>query len=322
MEYPMLNLKFIASVAERDVDLVLVEEFTVNDEFRDFFSSRVYGIHVLAKSLGAWHSVSDTALGESDVVHVFQSEEGKRIALLIENKIDAPAQPTQPERYRKRGEKGVAEGLWDEFQTCIVAPEEYLEFANESDRYDCAISYEELLSFFVSRRQRDPRFLYKAQIIHEAILKRREPYKPKISKEMTEFVKDYVEMAKKEHPDLRPFPAKPRPAGSTWITFKPAGYSSDVSLSHQLTGGYVKLFIADAAKKFEEWKARIEPHLSEGMTLDVAGKSVGLSLEVPKIDPLRKSVNAQEAEVRVALEAAKQIDAVYRKAIKDPAGNA
>jgi hypothetical protein len=81
------------------------------------------------------------------------------------------------------------------------------------------------------------------------------------------------------------------------------------------------LFIADAARKFEEWKARIEPHLSEGMTFDVAGKSVGLSLEVPKVDPLGKSVDAQLAEVRMALEAAKQIDAVYRKAMKQPIGN-
>ena len=39
----MLNLKFIPSIAERDVDLVLVEESTVNDEFRDFFSSRACG---------------------------------------------------------------------------------------------------------------------------------------------------------------------------------------------------------------------------------------------------------------------------------------
>jgi len=38
----------------------LVEEFTVNDEFRDFFSSRAYGIPVFAQSLGSWHSVSTT----------------------------------------------------------------------------------------------------------------------------------------------------------------------------------------------------------------------------------------------------------------------
>lgn len=312
----MLNLKFVSSFMERDVDLVLVEEFTVNDEFREFFSSRVYGMPILAKPLGAWHSVSDASLGESDVVHLFQSDEGKVVALLIENKIGAPPQPTQAERYRKRGEKGITEGFWAEFRTCLVAPEQYLAAGTEADLYDCAISYEELLSFFASRRHRDPRFLYKAKVIQEAIQKRREGYQPTISPEMTKFVEDYVALAKKEYPQLHVLPAKPRPAGSTWVTFKPHDYARSASLSHQLTGGYVKLFLADEAKNFDDWQTRIGPHLEEGMRLEPAGKSVGLSFPVPVLDPLKRSVNDQIAEVRAALEAAVRIDSVYRAAVK------
>jgi hypothetical protein len=315
----MLNLKFVASFMERDVDLVLVEEFAVNDEFREFFSSRAYGMPILAKSLGAWHSVSDPALGESDVVHLFQSEEGKNVALLVENKIDAPPQAKQAERYRKRGEKGITEGLWEEFRTCLVAPEQYLAAAAEADLYDCIISYEELMSFFVSRRRRDPRFLYKAQVIREAIQKRRTGYQPIISPEMTKFVEEYVALATKEVPSLHVLPAKPRPAGSTWVTFKPHDYARYASLSHQLTGGYVKLFLTDAAKDIDQWQARFSPFLEEGMLLDLAGKSVGLSLPVPKLDPLGRSVADQISEVRAGLAAAKRIDAVYRKAMTAPA---
>jgi hypothetical protein len=271
---------------------------------------------VFAESLGAWHSVSDPTLGESDVVHLFRSEEGKNVALLIENKIDAPPQPAQAERYRKRGEKGITEGSWEEFRTCLVAPEQYLAAGTETGHYDCAISYEELLSFFVSRRHRDPRFLYKAQVIREAIQKRRDGYQPKVSLEMTKFVEDYVALAKKEYPQLHVLPAKPRPAGSTWVTFKPHDYARNASLSHQLTGGYVKLFLADEAKQFEKWLTRIEPHLEDGMTLEPAGKSVGLAVPVPMLDPLKRSVADQIAEVREGLAAAARIDSVYRKTLK------
>lgn len=54
------------------------------------------------------------------------------------------------------------------------------------------------------------------------------------------------------------------------------------------------------------------------MDFDVAGKSLGLALDVPVIDPLNKSVAAQVAEVRAALQAAKRIDAVYRMALRTP----
>ena len=314
----MLNLKFVSSFMERDVDLVLVEEFTVNEDFRDFFSSRAYGMPVLGESLGAWHSVSDPTLGESDVVYLFRSEEGKIIALLIENKIDAPPQPAQAERYRKRGERGVTEGLWQEFRTCVVAPEQYLSAGTETSLYDCPISYEELLSFFVSRRHRDRRFLYKAQVIREAIQKQRDGYQPKISPEMTRFVAEYVAVAEVEYPQLRVLPAKPRPAGSTWITFKPNDYPRSASLNHQLTGGYVKLFLADAAREFEVWQARLSPWLETGMSVTQAGKSVGLVVSVPVLDPLGQSVADQLSDVREGLAAAARVDAVYRKAMQSP----
>ena len=88
----MLDIPFIASVAERDIDLVVLEELSVSDEFRDWFSSRVYGAPVYQAEIGAWHSVVSGALGESDVLFVFTSQLGQRIALLIENKISAPPQ--------------------------------------------------------------------------------------------------------------------------------------------------------------------------------------------------------------------------------------
>src|SRR5208337_5665747 len=90
----MNELKFVASVAERDLDFVLVEELSVNDEFCDWFTSRLYRKPVFVASIGAWHSVTDANLGETDVLYMFKSDEDGRIALLIENKM--------PEHNRSR----------------------------------------------------------------------------------------------------------------------------------------------------------------------------------------------------------------------------
>jgi hypothetical protein len=139
----MNELKFVASVAERDLDFVLVEELSVNDEFCDWFTSRLYREPVFASSIGAWHSVSDASLGETDVLYMFKSDEDGRIAVLIENKIDAGAQPTQAARYQQRGEKGKQAKDWDDFMTCLVAPSQYLIGANQADNYDSQVSYEE-----------------------------------------------------------------------------------------------------------------------------------------------------------------------------------
>ena len=85
----MLELKFVASIAERDIDLLVMEELSVSTEFREWFSSRVFGEPIYQSEIGTWHSVSDVQLGESDLVFLFEAVDGPRTAVLIENKIDA-----------------------------------------------------------------------------------------------------------------------------------------------------------------------------------------------------------------------------------------
>jgi len=165
----MLELKFVAKIAERDVDLLVMEEFTVSTEFCEWFSSRIFGEPIFQSKIGAWHSVSDAQLGESDLIFLFEAVDGPRTAILIENKIDAPPQPQQGERYQLRGEKGLKEGYWEIFKTCVIAPSKYLSSSKHSESYDVEISYEEILAYFQSRRTRSDRFSYKARILLEGI---------------------------------------------------------------------------------------------------------------------------------------------------------
>jgi hypothetical protein len=285
----MLKLKFVASIAERDIDLLLMEEISVSNEFREWFSSRVFGEPIFQSTIGAWHSVSD-ADRESDIVYIFEGISGERIAILIENKIDAPPQQDQGERYHKRGENGLKEGDWDEYKTCVIAPDKYLSSSKHSEIYDIEISYEEILAYFQSRRHRDERFSYKARILLEGIEKNRKGYQPKYSEEMTNFVMDYHTFAADKCPKLGMQEAKPRPAGSTWVMFYPDALSKKgINLAHQLTKGLVKVFFKGQAEAIDTLKKKYDSILPSNAFITLAGKSVAISVKVSKIDPLSKS---------------------------------
>lgn len=297
----MLELKFVASIAERDIDLLVMEELSVSDEFREWFSSRVFGEPIFQSKIGAWHSVSDAQLGESDIVFLFEAIDGPRTAILIENKIDAPPQPQQGQRYRSRGEKGLKEGYWEKFKTCVIAPSKYLSSSKHTESYDINVSYEELLAYFQSRSPIDGRFPYKARILLEGIEQNRRGYQPEHNDQMTKFVSDYYAYVTGEYPHLGMQEAKPRPAGSTWIMFYPKTFPKGVNLTHQLTAGLVKAFFTGQAESFDALQEKYKSILPDNSSIDVAGKSVAISVEVPKIEPLSISFSDQKEKVKQAL---------------------
>jgi len=299
----MLDIKFIASIAERDIDLVVLEELSVSDEFREWLAARVLGELAYKEDLGAWHSVVDSEHGESDLVFIFISQLEKRIAVLIENKIDASPQPDQAARYALRGSKGIQSGYWEEFRTCLIAPQQYLESAKQTESYSSEVSYEELSAYFSSRRFRDVRYQYKARLIQEAIQKNRRGYQPEYNEAMTKFVKAYCEYANLNFPGLCVQQAKPRPAGSTWVMFMPPKLAKNMSLCHQLTSGSVKLFISGPNLDIESVKLKYEGHLKADMSISPAGKSVAISAGVPKLLPLTEEFNVAKASAHAALEA-------------------
>lgn len=298
----MMDLKFVASIAERDVDLLVMEELSVSTEFREWFSSRVFGEPMYQSELGAWHSVSDAQLGESDIVFLFEAIGGPRTAILIENKIDAPPQPKQGERYRMRGEKGLKEGYWEKFKTCVIAPSKYLSSTKHSESYDVEVSYEELLAYFQSRSPRSHRYSYKAKILLEGIEQNRRGYQPEYNEEITKFVSDYFSFCSGEYAQLGMQEAKPRPAGSTWIMFYPKPLPKEINLVHQLTAGFVKVLFNGKAELFEHLKDKYSLKLSPEASVEVAGKSVAISIEVPKLDPLSVSFTGQKEKVEQALQ--------------------
>lgn len=108
-------------VSERDMDILFLEEFAVNRYFLQLFLRKIEdvdfsGYEVVSEEV----SFADPDLGESDLT-IDLEKEGHRVSLLIEDKINAIAQPRQYERYVERGEKSVREDHCDVFYVFLIA---------------------------------------------------------------------------------------------------------------------------------------------------------------------------------------------------------
>lgn len=305
----MQNLNFVESITERDIDFLLLEELQVSTEFHDWLSSRVFGRPIFKSHIGAWHSVVDPALGESDLIFIFEAEDGTSTAILIENKINAEAQPDQGKRYAERGEKGKADGYWQEFQTCLIAPRKYLESPAQTEVYDCQIPYEEVMAYFTARRSIDARHNHRAIMVHEAVKQQRRGYQPKTDNKMTEFVSEYWKYAQVQYPLLGVPEPKPRPAGSTWINFYPSAFPKSVDFVHQVTGGYLKVFFKGKASEYEAIELRYKDLASTfpELQIQLAGKSVSISVPVEPLNPLDRAFASCRDSVSATLEIAQRL---------------
>ena len=306
------DLHFIESVTERDLDLLMLEELQVSHEFRDWFAARVYDEPIYKSLINTWHSLTNEH-GESDITFVFTAEDETTTAILIENKINARAQPDQGERYHRRGKKGVSDGDWTQYRTCLIAPRRYLK--TQAEEYDCEVAYEEIMAYFVARRSTEPRHDYRAKFIMDGVGQQRRGYQSKEPNEgMTSFVRQYWQLVQDRYPELRMSEPKPRPAGNTWINFYPSTFPKSIDLVHQVTGGFVKVLFNGRAPEFEAIEARYRDMASTfpELRIQLAGKSVSIAVPVEPLAPLQQSFNASRGNVEAAL------DTAYRLAREIP----
>ena len=170
------------------------------------------------------------------------------------------------------------------------------------------ISYEQIQSYFADLQNQDERFAHKALVIEEGIVQNRRGYQPEIDTSLTRFTEDYYAFAAENYPDTGMDTPKPRPGGSTWITFRPDCLPKDSDIAHQTTAGFVKLFFRGAAGQFDELVNKYSAHLPDDAVIKLAGKSVAIIMKVPKIaDPQNKPFDEYISEVKAALSAIKEI---------------
>lgn len=293
----------IESITERDIDLLLLEEFNVSEEFTNWFYTYITGNYNTLKCKGAWHSIVDAEYGESDLIVIYENN----FAVLIENKIDAVAQPEQALRYKKRGEKGIVETKWESYTTCMVAPELYLAKEKDANIYNVTLSYENIAEWF--DKQHDKRSIYKSKLINEAIEQNRRGYTVKPDEKVTDFWEQYWMLVMREAPELEMKKPGIKPSNSDWPEFRPSSLNKNLVIVHKLRSGYVDLQISGASNDIEYLQKILH---EEDINVVKAGKSAAIRIVVETIEK-SNSFFEQRNKVLDGLKAAKKLLKISEK---------
>jgi hypothetical protein len=292
--------EIFANVNERDIDLLILEELSASAPFRSWWLRRTRFRNPDQHTfIGAWHSYT-TQTGQSDVLLVVENAVGKRYAVMIEDKIYAPPQPRQAERYAERGDAGIRDGLWERYRTCITAAKAYLDTTPEIDLYGVQISHEAIRSWFAAS-PRSARARYKVALLTAAIEQSRRGYVKLEVAAVTEFWREYWRMAMEEFPDLKMKKPGAGGARSRWIFFgRPAPRRR---LIHKLDDGCVDLELRGMAGQLSRLRLRNRAILDGSVRLEPAQGSAVFRIQVPRINH-QDEASAQVGEIREGLRAA------------------
>lgn len=263
-----MNIK-IDTTLERDMDLLILEEFISEPSFAAIFLNAL-NIQTEYTILDAIHSKKDVDWGESDIVFIL-SVAGRRHAIHIEDKIDAMAMQNQSGRYHNRAIKEIKAGEYDEYSVIIVAPKQYLDTNQEAKKYDHQVTYEQLRDYFSSKN--DIRSKYKLALITRAIVEQKNGYQYEANPSMVRFCKSMNEYHKTKYPGL--------PAGSiAWWRNYPT-ILSDVAIVFKANKGFCDLQFGHTTK--EELFPRVFDLLSERMNVVQTNKSASVRIVVTPI---------------------------------------
>lgn len=303
-----MNIQF-DSVYERDMDLLFMRKLAEDEAFvRQFFLS---GKELTEQGYdGAEFSVEKvshsvmTEDGESDIEAVL-SIGGKRVALLIEDKIDAVAMPEQASRYSLRGEKAVKRGYYDEFYVFIIAPKAYLAGNAEAKKYAHSISYEDILDSLVDE--------YEKAIINHALSDANNVRLPRDAV-VTAFWDELYDYLNENYYDVFRVHGhkgleRSGQAGQ-WISIS---CNKPYSIQIKSDRGYVDLEIGGYAEKFAQFSNANRSLIDEKqLYIRAASKSLAIRKYVNTID-FTQPFDSQKPALKIAFDAAKELQDLITK---------
>lgn len=308
----------IPTVFERDLDLLLMEEFSVSPDFCAWFLSQV-GCDALryVKLSSVKKSVIDDN-GESDIEARFEDEQGNALVLLIENKINAGFQPQQAERYQVRGKKYSDRG--DNVKTVLVAPSRCFGDANALKGFDARITYEAVRDWFAHNTKLGVRRVYKQFLLDNAITKRTLDYNRIENEPVTTFWQRYWKLAEEYAPELNMERPTGKPAKAGFIYFRDAQMSRKVVIAessvtvdivHKLPHGNVDLQFRRMGKRLDELKSLYGACMDHDMEIAQAEGSGSIRLKVPVLNA-NENFEEQSARVVEGILASKRLLAWYK----------
>jgi len=297
-KYPYITAR------ETEVDSIVVEEIFCSKDFQNWLLSKV-SLKENSELIGAWKNVMPTNFGECDIVIEF-IENNKKLAILIEDKIDAPEQPQQAERYHKTGKLLVQEGKIDQYISCLLSPKDYFKEGAPMEKYDKKITYEELLEWF-EQQDDSKRMQFKQMVLQHGIIRAKTGYQQNIDEKTNNFYEYYERIAQQNNPELEFKYKKPFTKDQSFVDIKPEIFSQNITIIHKGYRGFVDLQISKI--NIDEFRKLMKNKLREGMTINNTGKSFSVRIlvsKLPKISSMAKFEMYGE-QITEALNAASQL---------------
>ena len=288
-------------VAERDVDLYIISKFMNDDKFKDLFLKRInksnYNI------INCIHSYKDND-GESDITIILQNDINK-IALLIEDKIDAIAMPNQRNRYNSRGNTGIRENKYNEFYVFIIAPKDYLLSNLEAKKYENQISYEEIIEYI------DTTDNYGLALLNNAIEEKKKGYIIQEDTKVTMFWQKYYDYVEKNYTQLTIKRYEgPRGANAWWSGF--STLVKNVRIDHKSNRGDIDLRFENVGDYYYEITKILQGKLDKDMSIVPTGKSMSIRIKVPIVN-FNENFDDHIQEIKICLDSVVRLQNLLSK---------
>ena len=310
----LLERSPIDSIEERELDLLLLAGLHSSARLRSLLVEKIAGLQQ-AELLGAWRGVCAGG-GESDIIALIRTPDGRRIALMIEDKINALFQPGQAKRYRDRGDAGIDDGDWDAYLTCLCAPQAYaVPYVGSNDWH--TVLFLEEIEAALADAETGIDFLVR-HAARRACGKYDNPRTP-ANAQATAFWKRYAAFCAAEFPDLRMSElAETQSHNDPWVRFARSLLPPDVRLEHKAWLGRVDLTFNGV--KPDMLRAKIGTLLPADFDICPAGGSSAVRYTTAVVN-WRQPFEPQISELRSALEGVRTAIALW-PAIAEPAGYA
>jgi hypothetical protein len=296
---------------ERDIDLLLAEEFMVSKQFADWFLGKTKFRGLRANVNDVFVSKSD-ATGETDLLVMYMREEDSRpIAIHIEDKIDAPLQPEQASRYQLRAQGAVSQGKYVDFDIVLCSSEFYRTNQPDSSDFDKFVSYEEMANFIGAN---DPtlRGLYRSNFLKTASSTRINTWQKTDDDQTNRFWAEAYFIASREFPILE-MKEPNLTKDSTWINFQPLDMPTmpqRIYISFKGDRGYMDLTFSNCVA--HEFARKVESILEPDMTVHQTSKSSAIRLKVEGFK-VSENFGSGLAKVRRSFSACERLIMIFRR---------
>jgi hypothetical protein len=278
---------------ERDIDLLLCAELYARGGLKNLLARRVG--YPGSEFSGAWVSHAEND-GESDLIAAFETKDGLVLAL-VENKIAAPFQLEQGQRYAARAQRWSTSDGISRVVTVLIAPDGYMSRSG-AEAFEVRIPYEELSEAL--REENDPRSRFLAEALKAGVEALRRGYVMTPDTAVSGMWLACWKISLQVAPKLNFNEPSLKPGLSTWFYFRGAEGLSDLDwrravVVYKAERGQADLQLGGTSAA--QLSRRSQGILQPSMKVVPAAKSASIRIIVPIVDFSRAPEDQHQAIV-------------------------